>query len=185
MTRRSPLGRCKARSEKRATFGVGYAVLSNLIARQRGGVRGDLKGISRGSHADLYKSKDAVCSADGRRCGWLDENGAKLLPPRIRSAAPRHRYDALGMHHGRLRSAREVGCSPGNAPGGLWRACRWCLAEGPLKDDFAVLVPAGSNTGAPSRLRHREAALRTSCGREESVGQGPDRLDHFASGGAP
>ena len=115
----------------------------------------------------------------------MDENGAKLLPPRIRSAAPRHRYDALGMHHGRLRSAREVGCSPGNAPGGLWRACRWCLAEGPLKDDFAVLVPAGSNTGAPSRLRHREATLRTSCGREESVGQGPDRLGHFASGGAP
>ena len=61
MTRRSPLGRCKARSEKRATFGVGYAVLSNLIARQRGGVRGDLKGISRGSNADLTRISRGVC----------------------------------------------------------------------------------------------------------------------------
>ena len=54
-------------------------------------------------------------------------------------------------------------------------------SKGLRGDDFVVLVPAGSNSSAPSRLRHREVTLRASRGREESAGRGPDRLDRCAS----
>ena len=55
------------------------------------------------------------------------------------------------------------------------------VPKGLRGDDFVVLVPAGSNSSAPSRLRHREVTLRASRGREESAGRGLDRLDRFAS----
>ena len=59
------------------------------------------------------------------------------------------------------------------------------LQKGLRSDDFDVLVPAGSDTGAPSRPRHPEVFLRASRDREVSAIQGPDHLDRFASDRRP
>ena len=107
---------------------------------------------------------------------------AQNSPLRLEFARPR---PATG-------TARWVYIAGGSEARGLWNIAQATLpegfggpaggaSEGPLRDDFVVLVPAGSNSSAPSRPRHLEMTLRTSRGREESAGQGPDRLDQFAS----